>query len=169
MSAATRTNEARGAGPRSRRKYVIGFVALLVFAVFAVVVASKSNPETVANRADVNDLPVGPQVPRLGAAAGWINSAPLTHADLQGKVVLYDFWTYSCVNCVRTIPHLRALYDRYQPDGLVVVGIHSPEFNFEKNHDNVEAAVTRLHVDYPVALDDNMADLERVREQLLAG
>ena len=127
-----------------------------MFAVFAVVVASRSNPESVANRADVDNLPVGPQVPRLGAAAGWINSEPLTHADLQGKVVLYDFWTYSCVNCVRTIPHLRALYNRYQPDGLVVVGIHSPEFNFEKNHDNVEAAVTRLHVDYPVALDDNM-------------
>jgi thiol-disulfide isomerase/thioredoxin len=150
-------SESRPAAPRSRKKYVIAFVALLVFAVFAVVVASNSNPDKVASRADVNDLPVGPKVPALTAAKGWINSAPLTATDLQGKVVLYDFWTYSCVNCVRTIPHLRSWYDRYQKDGLVVVGIHSPEFNFEKNHDNVKAAVTRLHVDYPVALDDNMA------------
>ena len=157
MSATTRMSESRTAAPRSRKKYVIGFVALLLFAVFAVVVASNSDPGTVASRADVNHLPVGPKVAGLGAAKGWINSPPLTSADLAGKVVLYDFWTYSCVNCVRTIPHLRSWYDRYQKDGLVVVGVHSPEFNFEKNHDNVKAAVTRLHVDYPVALDDEMA------------
>ena len=156
MSATTRMSESRNAAPRSRKKYVIGFVALLVFAVFAVVVASNSDPSKVASRADVNHLPVGPKVPALSAAKGWINSPPLTRADLQGKVVLYDFWTYSCVNCVRTIPHLRSWYDRYREDGLVVVGVHSPEFNFEKNHDNVKAAVTRLHVDYPVALDDEM-------------
>jgi thiol-disulfide isomerase/thioredoxin len=86
-----------------------------------------------------------------------LNSPPLTSADLQGKVVLYDFWTYSCVNCVRTIPYLRAWYDRYHQDGLVIVGIHSPEFDFEKSHTNVAAAVQRLHIDYPVALDDDMA------------
>jgi thiol-disulfide isomerase/thioredoxin len=150
-------SESRPAAPRSRKKYVVAFVGLLVFAAFAVVVASHSNPADVASRADVNNLPVGPKVPALTAAKGWINSSPLAPVDLQGKVVLYDFWTYSCVNCVRTIPHLRSFYDRYHKDGLVVVGIHSPEFNFEKNHDNVKAAVTRLHVDYPVALDDNMA------------
>jgi thiol-disulfide isomerase/thioredoxin len=150
-------SDSRTAAPRSRKKYVIGFVALLLFAVFAVVVASKSDPGKVASGADVNNLPVGPKVPGLSPAKGWINSPPLTSADLQGKVVLYDFWTYSCVNCVRTIPHLRSWYDRYEKDGLVVVGVHSPEFDFEKNHDNVKAAVARLHVDYPVALDDDMA------------
>jgi thiol-disulfide isomerase/thioredoxin len=157
VSATTRPSESRTAAPRSRRKYVIGFVALLLFAAFAVVVASKSDPSKVASLADVDNLPVGPKVPGLSAAKGWINSPPLTSADLRGKVVLYDFWTYSCVNCVRTIPHIRSWYDRYQKDGLVVVGVHSPEFDFEKNHDNVRAAVARLHVDYPVALDDDMA------------
>ena len=73
------------------------------------------------------------------------------------------------MNCVRTIPHLRSLYDRYQKDGLVVVGIHSPEFDFEKNHDNVKAAVTRLHVDYPVALDDDMAIWNEFSNNVLAG
>ena len=107
-------------------------------------------------------------VPSLAAANGWLNSPPLTPQDLKGKVVIYDFWTYSCVNCVRTLPHLKALYDRYASDGLVVIGIHSPEFDFEKNHDNVAKAVKDLGVTWPVAFDDNMADLELVREQLLA-
>ncbi len=89
-------------------------------------------------------------------AKGWINSAPLTTATLTGKVVLYDFWTYSCINCVRTFPYVRAWYDRYRADGLVVVGVHSPEFDFEKVHSNVIAAVKRLRVTWPVALDDDM-------------
>jgi thiol-disulfide isomerase/thioredoxin len=70
--------------------------------------------------------------------------------------VLYDFWTYSCINCVRTLPYIRAWYDRYRADGLVVIGVHSPEFDFEKVHSNVESAVKRLQVTWPVALDDDM-------------
>ena len=70
--------------------------------------------------------------------------------------MLYDFWTYSCINCVRTFPYVRAWYDRYRADGLVVIGVHSPEFDFEKVHSNVEAAVKRLDVTWPVALDDDM-------------
>jgi thiol-disulfide isomerase/thioredoxin len=89
-------------------------------------------------------------------AKGWLNSPPLTSADLMGKVVLYDIWTYSCVNCVRTLPYVRSWYDRYRGDGLVVIGIHSPEFDFEKVHSNVAAAVQRLGVTWPVALDDDM-------------
>jgi thiol-disulfide isomerase/thioredoxin len=134
----------------------VAAVALVLAAVIGVVVASQSNPSSVAGTVDVNNLPVGPTPPTLADAQGWLNTAPLSRADLRGKVVLYDFWTYSCVNCVRTIPHLRAWYDRYRGDGLVVVGVHSPEFDFEKDHGNVTAAVQRLHVDYPVALDDNM-------------
>jgi len=153
----TWTSKSRPAAPRSRRKYLIGFVVLLLFAAFAVFVASRSNPDQVASQSDVNHLSVGPRVPSLAAAQGWINTPPLTRSALAGKVVLYDFWTYSCVNCVRTIPYLRAWYDAYAKDGLVVVGVHSPEFNFERNHANVRAAVQRLHVDYPVALDDQMA------------
>ena len=143
-------------GWSSRRWYAVAAVALVLAAVIGVVVASQSNPSSLAGTVDVNHLPVGPTPPALVDAKGWLNTAPLTPADLRGKVVLYDFWTYSCVNCVRSIPHLRAWYDRYRADGLVVVGVHSPEFDFEKDHGNVTAAAQRLHVDYPVALDDNM-------------
>jgi thiol-disulfide isomerase/thioredoxin len=128
----------------------------VVVAGIGVVVAATSNPSSVSGKTDVHNLPEGPEAPSLAAAKGWINSTPLTAAALKGKVVLYDFWTYSCVNCVRTIPHLRAWYERYAADGLVVIGVHSPEFDFEKNHANVQMAVTNLHVDYPVALDDDM-------------
>src|SRR3984893_16990817 len=143
--------------PEGRRKYIVLFVALAVFAVAGIVVAGQSSPSSVAGSTDVSHLPVGPPPPALTDAKAWLNSTPLTAADLQGKVVVYDFWTYSCVNCVRTLPYLRSWYDRYRQDGLVVVGIHSPEFDFEKDHGNVASAVKHLNVDYPVALDDDMA------------
>jgi thiol-disulfide isomerase/thioredoxin len=148
----------RESGPTgsSRWKYVVAALALVVFAAAAVVFASGSDPKSVTGTVDVANLPVGPPPPGLDGAKGWINTKPLTDADLAGKVVVYDFWTYSCVNCVRTLPHLRALHDRYAKDGLVVVGVHSPEFEFEKDHANVADAVQRLKVGYPVALDDDM-------------
>lgn len=142
--------------PRSRRAYLLVAAALIVAAGAAVFVASSADPRDLGPRADVSNLPVGPKPPGLSAAEGWINSDPLSQADLRDKVVVYDFWTYSCVNCVRTLPHLEAWYDRYVDDGLVIVGVHSPEFDFEKDHDNVRDAVKRLDVRYPVALDDNM-------------
>ena len=91
------------------------------------------------------------------ASTRWLNSPPLTLADLRGKVVLIDFWTFSCVNCVRTIPHLQALYSDYKDDGFVIVGVHSPEFEFEMVTANVAAAVQRLGVTWPVAVDSQMA------------
>ncbi len=140
----------------SRRLYLIAFVAIAVIAGASIYVATRVEPKDLSGGS--GDLSVkADSVPSLAAAKGWINSAPLTGQDLSGKVVIYDFWTYSCVNCVRTLPHLKALYDRYGPDGLVVVGIHSPEFDFEKNHDNVQRAVKELGVTWPVALDDDMA------------
>lgn len=83
----------------------------------------------------------------------WINSKPLTLAKLRGHVVLIDFWTYSCINCLRTLPHLRAWWSTYHPKGLVIVGVHTPEFAFEHDPGNVQEAVQRLDVKYPVALD----------------
>lgn len=98
-----------------------------------------------------------PPMPRLDGAVGWLNSQPLTLESLRGKVVLVDFWTYSCINCLRTLPHVRAWAQRYAAQGLVVVGVHTPEFAFEKNLGNVERATKDLKIDFPVAIDSNYA------------
>jgi thiol-disulfide isomerase/thioredoxin len=132
--------------------YGLGAAVLAVGVAVAVTLAGRTAATRLASGAGLVN---GPAAPALDAA-GWLNSRPLTRADLAGKVVLYDFWTYSCVNCVRTLPYLTSWYQRYAGDGLVVVGIHSPEFDFEKVHANVAAAVTRLDVSWPVALDDQM-------------
>src|SRR5205085_1277398 len=139
----------------SRRAYLLIAAGLAAVAVASVVVATRSNPRLVAGGdPDVASSPVRNGAPAL-RPRGWINSRPLERADLSGKIVLYDFWTYSCVNCVRTLPYVRAWYERYRRDGLVVVGVHSPEFDFEKDHDNVAKAVRKLRVTWPVALDDD--------------
>jgi thiol-disulfide isomerase/thioredoxin len=93
----------------------------------------------------------------LAGATGWINSAPLTGKGLKGKVVLVDFWDYSCINCIRAIPYISAWADKYRNDGLVVIGVHTPEFDIEKQMANVQRAVTKFRIDYPVALDNNQA------------
>jgi len=101
-------------------------------------------------------LPVEGELPSLEALGPWINSAPLTREQLRGKVVVVDFWTYSCINCIRSIPYVRAWYETYKDDGLVVIGIHAPEFAFERSPDNVRKAVADLGIQYPVALDNNL-------------
>jgi thiol-disulfide isomerase/thioredoxin len=126
--------------------------AVVAVAVGAVIFAANSSVK--APPVDVKHLSKYGAAPALHAE-GWINSPPLTPAKLSGKVVLYDFWTYSCINCQRTIPYLRSWFDRYRADGLVIVGVHTPEFDFEKVHKNVEAAAKRLDVTWPIALDDN--------------
>ncbi|HEY1737324.1 MAG TPA: redoxin domain-containing protein [Acidimicrobiia bacterium] len=142
-------------GTGRRRRYLLAAGALVVVALISVLVAARSDPSSIAGHVDTKNLPNKGPAPAL-QAKGWINSPPLTPAALKGKVVLYDFWTYSCINCVRTIPYVRSWYDRYKADGLVVIGIHSPEFDFEKVHKNVQAAVEKDDIPYPVALDDNM-------------
>jgi methionine-S-sulfoxide reductase len=96
-------------------------------------------------------------MPELAGATGWLNSKPLTRAGLKGKVVVLDFWTYSCINCLRALPYVNAWYDHYKDSGLVIIGVHSPEFEFEKDADNVRKAVEKFSIHYPVALDSNMA------------
>ncbi len=93
--------------------------------------------------------------PNFAGISNWFNSAPLKIGDLRGKVVLVDFWTYGCVNCVNTLPHVTELYAKYKDRGLVVVGIHTPEFPFEKSASNVQAALKRHGITYPVAQDNN--------------
>lgn len=93
--------------------------------------------------------------PEFREISAWINSKPLNMAALKGKVVLIDFWTYSCINCIRTLPYLKEWYKKYHADGFEIIGIHTPEFEFEKKLSNVEMAVKKNEIPYPVALDNN--------------
>jgi len=101
--------------------------------------------------------PAGTPAPlhALADAGPWIHSPALTAEQLRGKVVLVDFWTYSCINCLRTLPYVRAWAERYKDAGLVVIGVHSPEFDFEKLPANVQKATRQLHIDYPVVVDSD--------------
>jgi len=103
------------------------------------------------------DLPVEGDFPDLSGAVTWLNSPPLSQEALKGKVVLIDVWTYSCINCLRTIPYVKAWAEKYKDQGLVVIGVHAPEFAFEKDVDNVKKAVNDLKITYPVAIDNNYA------------
>jgi thiol-disulfide isomerase/thioredoxin len=97
------------------------------------------------------------QLPGFERATGWLNSPPLTEQDLQGKVVMADFWTYTCINWLRTLGYRRAWAEKYGPHGLILVGVHTPEFPFEGEIDNVRWAVEDMRVEYPVALDPEYA------------
>jgi cytochrome c biogenesis protein CcdA/thiol-disulfide isomerase/thioredoxin len=113
-----------------------------------------------AEAASGRPLPVLGRAPEFTGTQQWFNTPggePLTMAGLRGQVVLVDFWTYTCINCIRTLPHLKALYDRYHRDGLEVVGVHSPEFPFEKEASNVEAAIAQNGLPYPVVQDNDLA------------
>ncbi len=100
-------------------------------------------------------LPVEGRIASLDGAVTWLNSPPLAAEQLRGKVVLVDFWTYSCINCIRTLPYVKAWDEKYRDQGLVVIGVHTPEFAFEKNLDNVRKAVAHFGITFPVALDSN--------------
>jgi cytochrome c biogenesis protein CcdA/thiol-disulfide isomerase/thioredoxin len=107
--------------------------------------------------AGTGNLPDYGVAPEITGTQDWFNSKPLKLSQLRGKVVLIDFWTYSCVNCLRTLPHLKAWYDTYHSQGLEIIGVHTPEFAFEHVASNVKAAVKRLGIPYPVVQDNNYA------------
>ena len=118
----------------------------------------------------LHGFPIGPtgsqtELASLDRADEWLNSPPLTPAALRGKVVLIDFWTYTCINWRRTLPYVRAWAEKYKDQGLVVVGVHAPEFSFEKNLSNVRWAVKDLGLDYPVAVDNDHAIWRAFRNQ----
>ena len=100
-------------------------------------------------------LPVEGSLPSLAGATQWLNSPPLTVAGLRGKVVLVDFWTYTCINWLRTLPYLRAWAEKYKDHGLVVIGVHTPEFDVEHDLDNLRRAAKDLRIDYPIAVDND--------------
>jgi thiol-disulfide isomerase/thioredoxin len=93
-------------------------------------------------------------LPSLSGATGWLNSKPLTATDLKGKVVLVDFWDYSCINCIRAVPYVRAWAEKYKDSGFIVIGVHTPEFDVEKQSPNVQKATQKFGITYPVALDN---------------
>ena len=110
-------------------------------------------------------LPTEGELPSLGGAIEWLNSAPLTASELRGKVVLIDVWTYTCINWLRTLPYVRAWAEKYKNQGLVVIGVHSPEFAFEKNVDNVRRAAKDMRLDYPIAIDSDFAIWRALKNQ----
>lgn len=120
---------------------------------------STSNNAEISDSLDSNKLIDGLSTtypaPALNADTTWLNSPPLTMQQLKGKVVLIDFWTYSCINCIRTLPYLQDWYNKYHDKGLVIIGVHSPEFEFEKNVQNVKNAIKQYNIKYPVVLDNN--------------
>lgn len=149
-----------------KRPVILKFAAFVVIGVATVIfivviknnqgfiVAKDNSSSSIQNLlTKAERLPVLSSAPELSGIKGWLNAKPLSLKDLRGKVVLVDFWTYSCINCIRTIPHLEAWHEKYKDNGFIILGVHSPEFDFEKKKENVEAAVKKYGIKYPVALD----------------
>lgn len=132
---------------------------LWLAALLAAILASATGIATFADAEDssMKQQRIEGPLRAFGKATTWLNSEPLAPEALRGKVVLVDFWTYSCINWLRTLPYLRAWAEKYQDQGLVIVGVHSPEFQFEKNLDNVRRAVKDMTIGYPVAVDSDHA------------
>ncbi|RUP00323.1 cytochrome c biogenesis protein DipZ [Hyphomicrobium sp.] len=119
--------------------------------------AEMAKQDATGGEDNSDDLQIEGKMPSIDGAVAWLNSKPLTREELKGKVVLIDFWTYSCINCLRALPYVEAWAKKYQNEGLVVIGVHAPEFAFEKNIANVKTAVADLGITYPVAIDNNYA------------
>jgi thiol-disulfide isomerase/thioredoxin len=126
---------------------VVVFAAMAMFAAIAV-----TRGAAIAH--PLNSAPVAPKITGIDK---WLNSDPLTMQQLRGKVVLVDFWTYSCINCVNTLPYVKDWYQKYKSQGLIVVGVHTPEYPFERDTENVKAAIKRFDIRYPVAQDNEYA------------
>jgi cytochrome c biogenesis protein CcdA/thiol-disulfide isomerase/thioredoxin len=116
---------------------------------------SKLSPQYLKVESKTTQLQDEGPMPSINGAVAWINSKPLDASSLRGKVVLVDFWTYSCINCLRTLPYVKTWADRYEKNGFVVIGVHAPEFAFEKDTANVQKAVNELGIHYPVAVDSD--------------
>jgi cytochrome c biogenesis protein CcdA/thiol-disulfide isomerase/thioredoxin len=134
---------------------IILSVGFLMFDTSTLTFAQPSSATTASTL--INGIARPYQAPALQGLDPWINSQPLQLTELRGKVVLIDFWTYSCINCLRTLPYLKNWYANYHDKGLVIIGIHAPEFEFERNADNVKNAVNELGIHYPVALDNQFS------------
>ncbi len=128
-----------------KRAILIGVIGIIVISILIL-----QKPKIKVEESD-NEM----KAPEFQGVEGWINSKPLTMKELRGKVVLIDFWTYSCINCIRTFPYLRDWHEKYKDKGLVIIGIHSPEFKFERERTNIEKAAERFDLKWPIAMDNN--------------
>jgi thiol-disulfide isomerase/thioredoxin len=136
------------------RRFVCATVITIAAFQFGMAGCAKAQP---AKMTTVGRLPNEGEMPSLRGATEWLNSPPLTAAGLKGRVVLVDFWTYSCINSLRTLPYLRAWAEKYKAQGLVVIGVQAPEFTFEENVDNVRWVVKDMKLGYPIAIDNDHA------------
>jgi len=148
----------------ARRLLIAGACAGIVVWLSGASVA-RDNRETQSVKSTGAPLPIEGELPVLTGAIEWINSPPLTTAALRGKVVLVDFWTYTCINWRRTLPYVRVWAAKYKDHGLVVIGVHTPEFSFEKALDNVHRAMPELDIHYPVPVDSDYAIWRAFRNQ----
>lgn len=127
--------------------------------------SSNTSSSIAASNGLIDGLSSPYAAPALNSNTTWLNSPPLTMQQLKGKVVLIDFWTYSCINCIRTLPYLTDWYNKYHDKGLVIIGVHAPEFEFEKNIDNVKHALQQYGIKYPVVLDNNYVIWQNYKNQ----
>ena len=142
--------------PRPTMRSILTSAAFAAICLAGTATASYSE-EAATKAAAVQLADARASAPDFVGISGWLNSPPLSIAALRGKVVLVDFWTYGCINCVRTLPYVTQLYEKYKDKGLVVVGIHTPEFPFEHSNGNVAAALKHHGIHYPVAQDNDSA------------
>lgn len=136
----------------SKKPEILVFGAIVVLVVILSLVVNI--PQNAQKTVDKSFLTKAPEIAGINL---WINSAPLKIGELKGNVVLVDFWTYTCINCIRTIPYLNSWYEKYKDKGLVIIGVHTPEFEFEKDYNNVKAAVEKYGIKYPVVQDNDYA------------
>ena len=131
----------------------------IALAVVAVASSAAAIAGFVASPAAINppSLAANQAAPEFTGIDKWLNSDPLTMQQLRGKVVLVDFWTYTCINCIHVLPHVESWNQKYKDQGLVVVGVHTPEYSFEHDTDNVQKAIKHLGITYPVAQDNHYA------------
>lgn len=145
--------------------YMVVFVIITIIVIAAALSTFVFNKNLSAKSVSLANLQNYGPAPNVHGISAWINSQPLSVPNLKGKVVLIDFWTYSCINCIRTIPYLNTWQSRYGSNGLVIIGVHTPEFQFEHNYTNVLNAVKRLGIKYAVALDNNYSTWDAYSNQ----
>ncbi|HLD80526.1 MAG TPA: thioredoxin family protein [archaeon] len=144
---------------------VLVVVAGLVYFIQSMKPAVQDSPGPVGLEGEMDDL-LYPRAPELAGIAGYVNvEQGFTLESVKGKVVLVDFWTYSCINCIRTLPYLTAWHEKYKDKGLVIVGAHTPEFEFEKDPENVKRAVEKHGIEYVVVQDNDYATWRAYRNR----